>query len=343
MKGDYLEGPLEAVEYEGKTWGVPWFTDAGMFYYRKDLLEESGFSEPPETWDEMKEMADKVSQDQSIRYGFVFQGAQDEGGVVDALEHVWNAGGDVLDGDEVIIDSPEAAEGLELRRSMITDGVAPQASGDYTTQESQAIFTNGDATFMRNWPFVYGLLSDPETSRSSPDRWTSGPDPGGRDRGTRASRGLGGWNFMVNAASEDQVDEIWTFIEFMSAPEQQKTFALESARLPTLASLYEDDEVLDKLPVAEARPRGAPERQAAAGLALLLGHVARDGRAVQRRPQGRRADRRGAGAAPGGASGHRGPGPIAGRDGPGEARAQILGPAFQFRKPMCYAASVAES
>src|SRR3712207_7938236 len=70
----------------------------------------------------MKEMAQKVRQDSGTSYGYVFQGAQDEGGVVDALEHVWNAGGDVLDGREEIIDSPEAAEGLSLRRSMITDG-----------------------------------------------------------------------------------------------------------------------------------------------------------------------------------------------------------------------------
>jgi multiple sugar transport system substrate-binding protein len=118
MKSRYLDGPLEAVQYEGKTWGVPWFTDAGMFYYRKDLLERSGFSEPPQTWDAMKEMVEKVQADQGTEYGYVFQGAQDEGGVVDALEHVWNAGGDVLDsGGNVVIDSPEAAEGLSLSRS----------------------------------------------------------------------------------------------------------------------------------------------------------------------------------------------------------------------------------
>jgi multiple sugar transport system substrate-binding protein len=68
---------------------------------------------------------------------------------------------------------------------------------------------------------------------------------------------------MVNAGSEDRLDQIWTFIEYMSAPEQQRTFALQSARLPTLRSLYEDEEVLEKLPVARlgreslenARPR----------------------------------------------------------------------------------------
>ena len=250
MQGDYLEGPVQAVQYEGKTYGVPWFTDAGMFYYRTDLLEKSGFSEPPKTWEEMKRMSGKVRADSGTKFGYVFQGAQDEGGVVDALEHIWNAGGDVLDGSRVIIDSPESAEGLKLRRSLITDGVAPQASGDYTTQESQASFTNGDVVFMRNWPFVYGLLSDPETSSVKPEQVDIGALPVAGEGDTSFS-GLGGWNFMVNATAEDKIEEIWTFIEFMSAPEQQQTFAVESARLPTLKSLYEDDEVLDKLPVAK--------------------------------------------------------------------------------------------
>jgi multiple sugar transport system substrate-binding protein len=249
MKKRHLEGPLQATEYDGKTYAVPWFTDAGMFYYRKDLLEKSGFSEPPKTWDEMKRMGDRIRSNSDVKYGYVFQGARDEGGVVDALEHVWNAGGDVLDGNTVVIDSPEAAEGLQIRRSMITDGIAPEASGEYTTQESQAIFTNGDAVFMRNWPFVYGLLADPETSKVRPEQVdlanipVSDPEQG-------SFSGLGGWNFLVNAASEDKLDEIWTFIEFMSSPASQKTFALQSTRLPTLKALYEDREVLEKVPVA---------------------------------------------------------------------------------------------
>ena len=249
MRRRHLEGPLQATEYDGKTYAVPWFTDAGMFYYRKDLLEKSGFSEPPKTWDEMKRMGERIRSDSGVRYGYVFQGARDEGGVVDALEHVWNAGGDVLNGDRVVIDSPEAAEGLEIRRSMITDGIAPEASGEYTTQESQAIFTNGDAVFMRNWPFVYGLLASPETSKVRPEQVDLATIPVS-EAGQGSFSGLGGWNFLVNAASEDKLDEIWTFIQFMSSPESQKTLALESTRLPTLKALYEDEEVLEKVPVA---------------------------------------------------------------------------------------------
>jgi multiple sugar transport system substrate-binding protein len=56
-------------------WGVPWYTDAGL-YYRSDLLEEAGFSEPPTTWDEMKEMAHKTAQDTGTSFGFILQGAE---------------------------------------------------------------------------------------------------------------------------------------------------------------------------------------------------------------------------------------------------------------------------
>ena len=250
MKADHLDGPLQPITYEGKTYGVPWFTDAGMFYYRRDLLEESGFSQPPKTWDEMKEMVAKIRADSGEEYdGYVFQGAQDEGGVVNGLEHIWNAGGEVLEGDRVVINSAEAVEGLKLRRSMIEDGIAPVATGDYSTQESQAAFTNGDVIFMRNWPFVYGLLSNPDQSRVTPEQVGIAPIPVSGS-GAQSFSGLGGWNFLVNAASEDRIEEIWAFVEFMIAPEQQKTLALESTRLPTLKILYEDEELLQKVPVA---------------------------------------------------------------------------------------------
>ncbi len=155
------------------------------------------------------------------------------------------------------------------------DGIAPAASGDYTTQESQGVFTSGDSVFMRNWPFVFGLLSDPETSRVKPDQVDIASLPVA-DQADQSVTGLGGWNFMVNATSEDKLDQIWTFIEYMSAPEQQRTFALESARLPTFRSLYEDEEVLNNLPVAKlgrealenARPRPVSQYYSDMSLAM---------------------------------------------------------------------------
>src|ERR687897_580956 len=125
----FLPAPIQASIYEGAIYGVPWFEDAGLLYSRSDLLEQAGYSAPPETWDELKEMALKITQDTGTPNGFVFQGKNYEGGVCDALEYIRTHGGDVLSNvtsGDIVIDSPEAAAGLETYHSMITDGVAPQ-------------------------------------------------------------------------------------------------------------------------------------------------------------------------------------------------------------------------
>ena len=84
----FLPGPIQSNTYDGKVWGVPWYTDAGLLYYRQDLLEQAGFSEPPKTWEELKEMALKTAQDTGTQDGFVFQGGDYEGGIVNGLEYI---------------------------------------------------------------------------------------------------------------------------------------------------------------------------------------------------------------------------------------------------------------
>jgi len=126
----YLPGSVEAVIYEGKAWAMPWYTDTGLLYYRKDLLEQSGFDGPPATWEELQEQALKVKRDAGTKFGFMFQGANYEGGVCNGLEYIWTHGGEVLDPNDptkVLIGSPEAVAGLTTERSMIESGVSPKA------------------------------------------------------------------------------------------------------------------------------------------------------------------------------------------------------------------------
>ncbi|ABG03191.1 Twin-arginine translocation pathway signal [Rubrobacter xylanophilus DSM 9941] len=244
----FLDGPINSNVYEGAIYGVPWFTDAGMLYYRKDLLQKSGYSEPPRTWDELKEMALRVKQDSGTKFGFVFQGANYEGGVVNGLEYIWTHGGDVLDPEDptkVIIDSPESVAGLKTERSMVEEGVAPEAVVNYAEMESHTAFLNGDAVFMRNWPYVFGLFGQFPVK---PEQVDVAPLPVDRE-GRQSTSSLGGWNLFINAASEDEADAAWTLIEYLAAPEQQKQRALEGGYLPTLEELYEDQEILDKVPV----------------------------------------------------------------------------------------------
>jgi multiple sugar transport system substrate-binding protein len=245
----FLPGSIEAITYEGKTWGVPWFTDTGLLYYREDLLEQSGFSEGPATWEELKEMALKVKQDAGTRYGYAFQGANYEGGVVNGLEFIWTHGGEVLDPQDpnkVLIDSPNAIAGLETERSMIADGIAPEAIATYHEDESAGIFQNGDAVFLRNWPYVYALLGDPAESEVKPEQVGVSDLPSAD--GQPGNGAVGDQPLYINAFSENQ-DAAWEFIKFLSAPEQQKLRAIDGSYLPTLKGLYDDQEIRETVPV----------------------------------------------------------------------------------------------
>jgi multiple sugar transport system substrate-binding protein len=257
----FVNGQIQSLTYENKIWGIPWFADVGLLHYRKDLLEQSGFSEPPKSWDELKEMAKKVVHDSGTRYGFLFQGAHNETGVCNGLEYIWTHGGEVLDGEKVIVDSPESVAGLTTEQSMISSGVTPQAVASYTIGEADAAFLNGDAVFCRNWPYMYGLAGDPEMSKIKREQVGVSPLPVGE--GYSQSAGcLGGWNMLIGASSQMQ-EEAWEFVRFMTREESQKIQTLSGSNLPTVNALYEDREVREEQPIValskdalqNARPR----------------------------------------------------------------------------------------
>ena len=206
-------------------------------------------------------MAEKVVQDSGTRYGFVFQGANNETGVCNGLEYIWTHDGEVLEGKKVIIDSPESVAGLTTEQSMISDGVTPQAVASYTLGEADVAFVNGDAVFCRNWPYMYGAAGDPEFSKITLNQVGVSPLPVGEGQ-SQSTSCLGGWNMLISASSEMQ-DEAWEFVQFMTSKESQKMQTLSASSLPTLNALYDDREILEEVPVValskealqNARPR----------------------------------------------------------------------------------------
>lgn len=81
-----LEAALDSATWRLRIRGVPWYTDASVLFYRQDLLADSGYEAPPRTWDELAVMARDIMQESGIRHGFVFQGADYEGGTANAVE-----------------------------------------------------------------------------------------------------------------------------------------------------------------------------------------------------------------------------------------------------------------
>src|SRR5215213_1194664 len=130
--------------------------------------------------------------------------------------HLWTHGGDVLEGNKVIIDSSESVAGLQTEHSIVADGVAPQAVSTYKEPETKPAFLGGRSVFARNWPYMYALAPDPKISKLKPDQIgiTSIPV----SEGNSSSSTLGGWNFFINATSQKQV-EAWDFVMFMTSEE----------------------------------------------------------------------------------------------------------------------------
>jgi multiple sugar transport system substrate-binding protein len=244
-----LPGSVQAIIYNGKPYGMPWYTDTGLLYYRKDLLEKSGYDGPPKTWNELKQMTGKVRSESDIKFGFLFQGAQYEGGVCDGCEFIWGHGGNILDPSDptkVVVDSPQAIAGLATERSMITDGISPKTVTVYKEDESAGPFLNGDAVFLRNWPYIYALVGTSDYPKLEPEQVGVSELPSADGK---PGNGTVGDQPLYISTTSKYPDAAWKFIEFLTAPEQQKFRALEGAYLPTISDLYDDPEIQDSVPV----------------------------------------------------------------------------------------------
>ena len=262
VPGAFLKAPIASCSYKNKFWGVPWFTDTGLLYYRRDLLEDAGFSEAPKTWNELKEIANKITQDAGIKNGLVFQGANYEGGVANGLEFIWNAGGSVLTGNITVsdpdkpfiaspnvieIDNEKSARGLQIERSMVEDGVSPKEVADFKENQSLDAFNAGDAVFLRGWPYMYEIFG--QEGKVDQDKVGIARLPVAEE-GMDSYSCLGGWNMYINRDSQN-VNAAWTFVKYATAPERQKFRAQEGAFLPTLTSLYKERDVVNKVPVIQ--------------------------------------------------------------------------------------------
>jgi multiple sugar transport system substrate-binding protein len=251
LQAEYLEAPIQANTYKGKIYGVPWFTDAGMFYYRKDLLKKAG-KQPPETWDEVISISQEIVGNGDAGYGLTFQGAEYEGGVCNGLEYIWNAGGDVLDPrdlSKVVIESDAATSGLELERRLVAEETAPLSTVVYKEQEAHTAFLGGDYVFCRNWPYMFGLAADPALSSIKPGQVGISPIPV-QESADQSFSALGGWNFFISEASTKK-EEAWEFVKFMSQDSTQISFAINASLLPTKKKIYEMKDVLKKQPAVE--------------------------------------------------------------------------------------------
>jgi len=224
---------------------MPWFTDAGVLYYRKDLLDKHG-AQVPETWSALTTTAKQIQDAERAAgnarmWGYVWQGRAYEGLTCDALEWVASHnGGEIVDATgKVTINNPRAIAALETAAGWVNT-ITPRGVLNYAEEEARGVFQSGNAVFMRNWPYAWALAN----SAGSPIRGKVGvaalPKGGGEGRHVGV---LGGWQLAVSKYSRHPKIAADLVMYLTSAPEQKRR-AIAGAYNPTIESLYKDKQVL---------------------------------------------------------------------------------------------------
>jgi trehalose/maltose transport system substrate-binding protein len=242
----FFERIVKNNTVNGALVGIPWYTDAGILYYRTDLLDKHGFDAPPETWTELEEMATAIQEAERAEnpdfYGFVWQGGAYEGLTCDALEwQVSNGGGVIVEEDlTVSVNNPQAIAMFEKAAGWVGT-ISPQGVTTYKEEDARGVWQAGNAAFMRNWPYAYSLGQAADSAIK--DKFDVTVVPKGEGDDTQHADCLGGWQMMVSKYSQNQPAAI-AFAQYLTSLEIQKSAAIEESHLPTIVDLYDDADVL---------------------------------------------------------------------------------------------------
>ena len=232
-----LKPTVDSASYKGTLYAAPQNSDGGILYYRKDLVPTA-----PKTWDEMMGMC-SIAKENNIGC-FAGQYAKYEGLTVNTSEAINSAGGAVLNADgKPSLTTPEAKAGLESLTKAYADGSIPKEAITFQEEQGRQAFQDGKLLFHRNWPYVYNLAT---TEGSSKVKDVLGMTALVGADGPGASS-LGGHSAGMSVYSKNKATAL-DFLKFLTSEETQKFYATQGSLAPVLGALYDDQELVAKLP-----------------------------------------------------------------------------------------------
>jgi multiple sugar transport system substrate-binding protein len=249
----FLPALIRADSWHGRLYALPWFVDAGMLYWRSDLM-----GRPPATLDDLVRQVHAVQARGGPPDGFVWQGARYEGLVTVFQEILGGFGGRIMDDSgRVVVNSPAGLAALSwLREAVSPGGISPPAVLTWQEEQTRFAFQNGDAVFMRNWPYAYPLMQDSAQSRVA-GRFEVEPMPGAVPG--RETAALGGQQLAINAHTE-YPEAAYALIAYLTAPAQMVERAEAVGEYPTRLAVYDDPRLVHALPIRPDIARHIVER-----------------------------------------------------------------------------------
>lgn len=220
---DFNAGSMASGKYKGKNYVLPYFSDLGFLYFRKDIVSEADAKKLEAgdyTWADLLKMAESYMGKGGTKYGHVYQSKQYEGLTCNLNEFTANW--------------TDVKGGLEMMKKFEKSKATPKDILTYTEGETHNAFLNGETVFARNWPYMNGMAASGEYAVKA-EQLGYAPLPNG---GT-----VGGWILGVNANSANK-EGAKEFLTFISGPEGQKINATVGSYMPGFNALLSDSEVL---------------------------------------------------------------------------------------------------
>ena len=228
----FFEGARNTAIVDDTPYGVPWYVETRLLYYRTDIAEKAGVTEPPADWDALKEMARALKEKGGAQYGISLAPNNWQ----EFLPFVWQNGGEVATEDgEWSLDSPEVVEALEYYKSFFEEGLTSESvpEGFDITQG----FIAGTHPMFFSGPWHLGLIEE-QGGPELEGKWAIAPMP---QKESKTSF-VGGSDLVVFKDSQNK-DAAWKFVEYLVQPETQQKWYEEVAALPSVESAWEGGEL----------------------------------------------------------------------------------------------------
>jgi multiple sugar transport system substrate-binding protein len=233
---DYFAGIWETNRIGGQLYGVPWYVDTRLVFYRRDLLSDAGFSAPPRSWHQWTEMLAAIErQSRPDRHAILLPLNEFEPLLALALQQ-----------DEPLLRdggrwgnfrSAGFRRALAFYLEMFQRGWAP-AVANAAISNVWNEFGRGRFVFYVSGPWNIGELQR-RLPADQQHAWTTAPLPGPDGPGASIA---GGSSLVVFRASRHPA-EAWRLIEFLSQPTVQRRFHALTGDLPPRRTTWQDPQL----------------------------------------------------------------------------------------------------
>lgn len=225
----FYPGSLDSTRVAGGTFGVPWYVDTPLLYYRTDLATRAGYTAPPKTWDDLKAMARAMQQRAGAKYGIAL-GPHDFQGF---LPWAWSAGASLTtpDGKKWTLDSPEMVRAVKAYQSFFTEGVANKAPST-DTGAYEGDFIKGTVPMFIGGPSEVGALAKAGGADFA-GKYATAVLPADRT----STSFVGGSDLVVFKQSKNRT-AAWKVIQYLSKAQTQVTWYQKTGDLPATQAAW---------------------------------------------------------------------------------------------------------